>query len=44
MTTRELIQLIRDSKTGFDEFNALLEECADKLETFMGGPEEPPIE
>ena len=44
MTTRELIQLIRASKTGFEEFNALLEECAGKIEAAIGGPEEAPFD
>ena len=37
MTTRELIKTIRDCKTGTDECNALLEECAKKIEDFLGG-------
>ena len=40
MTTRELIELIRECKTGTPEFNALLDECADKIEDYIGGPEE----
>lgn len=44
MTTRELIQAIRDCKTGHEEFNALLEECAEKIETAVGGPEEAPFQ
>jgi hypothetical protein len=39
MTTRELIKTIRDCKTGTDAFNALLEECARKIEDALGGPE-----
>ncbi len=38
MTTRDLIQTIRDCKTGNDGFNALLEECASRIEDYMGGP------
>lgn len=40
MTTREIIQSLRDSQNGTPEFNQVLEECAGKIEDFMGGPEE----
>jgi hypothetical protein len=39
MTTRELIKTIREHKDGVEQFNALLEECAAKIEDFLGGPE-----
>ena len=44
MTTRNLIQAIRDCQTGHAEFNALLEECAGKIEAAIGGPEEAPFD
>ena len=41
MTTREIITLLRESaKAGNEGYNALLEECAQKIEDFMRGPPE----
>jgi len=42
MNSRELIETIRRCKDGTPQFNALLEECALKIEEFLGGPEETP--
>ena len=41
MTTRELIQIIRECADGNEEFNALLNKCANEIEDFIGGPEKP---
>ena len=35
VSTDKLVEIIRRNKTGFSEFNAVLEECAMRIEAYM---------